>query len=181
MNPDRTDTAEFSRPIDPARLGDRDITQTIEATAEECKALAARFGLVSLDSLTATLRVRRARGGAAVRVAGTFTADLAQACVVTLDPVRQRIEEPFEVLYSSDAPLEESVIGADTEVDLPEPLPEGALDLGETVAQQLSLSLDPYPRAPGTELDSRWRAEAGPSQGPFAGLSALKKASRSSG
>ena len=67
------------------------------------------------------------------------------------------------------------------EVDLPEPLPEGALDLGETVAQQLSLGLDPYPRAPGSELDSRWRGETGPPQGPFAGLAALKKASRSSG
>ncbi len=181
MNPDRTEIAEFPRPIDLTRLGDREVTHAIEATAAERAALAARFGLASLDSLTATLRVQRVRDGAAIRLAGTFAADLAQACVVTLDPVRQRIEETFEVLYSADSPTEESAIGADPDLDWPEPLPEGTLDLGETVAQQLSLTLDPYPRAPGIELDSQWGGETGASASPFAALGALRKASRSSG
>jgi uncharacterized metal-binding protein YceD (DUF177 family) len=181
MNPDRTENAEFSRRLDLARLGDNEITQTIEATEAERAALAARFGLVSLDSLVATLHVRRVRGGAAIRLAGAFTADLAQACVVTLEPVRQHLDEEFEVLYSADPTLDESAIGAAPELDWPEPLPEGALDLGEAVAQQLSLTLDPYPRAPGTELDSRWIGESATAAAPFAGLGALRKGSRSSG
>jgi uncharacterized metal-binding protein YceD (DUF177 family) len=181
MNPDRTEGAEFSRPIDLTQLGDHEVTHAITATAAECAALAARFGLVSLDSLTATLRVRRVRGGAAIRLAGQFTADLAQACVVTLEPVRQRIEETFEVLYSADPSIEESAIGADSDMDWPEPLPEGMLDLGEAVAQQLSLALDPYPRAPGVELDSQWGGGTEAPARPFAGLGALRKASRSSG
>jgi hypothetical protein len=181
MNPDRAEIAEFSRPIDLTRLGDHEVTHAIEATATERAALAARFGLISIDSLTATLRVRRVRGGAAIKLAGVFAANLAQACVVTLEPVSQHIEEAFEVLYSADSTLDETAIGADPDMDWPEPLPEGALDLGETVAQQLSLTLDPYPRAPGVELDSQWSGETGTSANPFAGLGALKKASRSSG
>lgn len=181
MNPDRTEIAEFARPIDLTRLGDREVTHTIEATTAERAALAVRFGLVSLDSLTATLRVQRVRGGAAIRLAGTFAADLAQACVVTLEPVRQHVEETFEVLYAADSPVEESVVGMDSDLDWPEPLPDGLLDLGETVAQQLSLTLDPYPRAPGVELGSQPGGETVASASPFAALGALKKASRSSG
>ena len=181
MNPDRTDIAEFSRPIDLARLGDHEVTHAIEATAAERAALATRFGLMLINSLTATLRLRRVRGGAAIRLAGTFAADLAQACIVTLEPVHQRIEEAFEVLYATDPTFEESAVGADSDLDWPEPLPEGLLDLGETVAQQLSLALDPYPRAPGVELGGQWSGEPATSANPFAGLGALKKTSQSSG
>ena len=44
----------------------------------------------------------------------------------------------------------EVVIGLDQE-DPAEELTDGQIDLGEVVAQQLAVALDPYPRAPGTE------------------------------
>ena len=53
-----------------------------------------------------------------------------------------------------------------------EPIAAGEIDLGEAVAQQLAVSLDPYPRAPGATLASTGEAEA---QSPFAALAALKK------
>jgi uncharacterized metal-binding protein YceD (DUF177 family) len=181
MNADQADTPEFSRPIDLTRLGDREVVQSIEATDSERAALAARFGLVALESLAATLKLRRVRGGAAIRLSGTFSANLAQACVVTLEPVPQRLEETFEVLYAPDTAAEESMIGANPDMDWPEPLPDGVLDMGEAVAQQLSLTLDPYPRAPGSELDSQPGGETAAPAGPFAALGALRKGPRSSG
>jgi hypothetical protein len=55
--------------------------------------------------------------------------------------------------------------------------PDG-LDLGEAVTQQLALSLDPYPRAPGAALpeDLTGPGEAqAPPESPFAALKTLKE------
>jgi hypothetical protein len=66
----------------------------------------------------------------------------------------------------------------DPEAELPEPLPSsGKLDLGEILAEELSLALDPYPRSPAAdrllaELEARDRGEAG---SPFGVLASLRK------
>ena len=181
MIADRADISEFSRPIDLARLGDMENVIDIEASGAERAALAMRFGLIAIDSLRAALTLRRIRGGAAVKLAGRFIADVTQSCVVTLEPVRQHVEEDFEVVYAGDAAHEESAIGPASDIELPEPLPDGPLDVGEAVAQQLSLSLDPYPRAPGAELKGQGPAEDGETAKPFAALGKFRKSSGSSG
>ena len=49
---------------------------------------------------------------------------------------------------------------------------QGAADLAEALAQQLSLAIDPYPRAPGAEMPD---LEGGGAHGPFATLLKLKR------
>jgi hypothetical protein len=44
----------------------------------------------------------------------------------------------------------------DPDEELEEPLPEGPLDLGELVAQEFAVALDPYPRAPGAAFTPTW-------------------------
>jgi hypothetical protein len=39
------------------------------------------------------------------------------------------------------------------ETEVAEPFEGDAIDIGEAVAQQLALALDPYPRAPGASLE----------------------------
>lgn len=182
MTATQTDAVEFSRPVDLSRLGDATVVQEIEATEGERRALARRFDLLALDSLRAKVNLRRVQGGTAVRLAGHVSAAVTQSCVVTLDPVENRIEEDFTVLYAPQAAVETAMIGADADMDLPEPLPEGALDIGEAVAQQLSLALDPFPRAPGAEIDPEWRGDAEEKrENPFARLATFHKNPNSSG
>ena len=178
MVAEHTENPEFPRPVDLARVGDSATRMEIEANAAERAALAQRFGLPAIDSLRATLELRRIRGGAAVKLAGQLSADVTQSCVVTLEPVKQHVEEEFEILYSDEVTHEQSSIGAD--VAWPEALPQGPLDVGEAVAEQLSLALDPYPRAPGVALEPRWTGE-GEADKPFAALGKLKKPIDSSG
>lgn len=182
MHSRQSGPVEFSRPVDISRLGDSESRHDIEATPAERKVLARRLDLLSLDRLSAAVRLRRVRGGTAVRLSGRFTAEVTQRCVVTLEPVSGHIEEEFEVLYA-DAPLSEEIgFGADAELSGPdEALPEGDLDIGEAVAQQLSLSLDPYPRAPGAALDHGMVGEEGRHETPFARLAVLRKTPPSSG
>jgi hypothetical protein len=68
------------------------------------------------------------------------------------------------------------------QLDAPEPLQGNLLDVGEIVAEQLSLAADPYPRRPGVTLEDvmpKPRQGGRPSRNeqrrhPFAGLAALR-------
>jgi uncharacterized metal-binding protein YceD (DUF177 family) len=172
--------SEFSRPVPLQDLGETEFSRDIEATAAERAALAERLGLLSLDRLTAESRLRR-EGGGLVRVEGSFQASLTQACVVTLEPVASDLAGSFSLLYSEDpdaaASAGEVLVELDQE-DPPDPVPPGGIDLGEAVAEQLALALDPYPRVEGAEFqrsgggDDRSGPESGNS--PFAVLESLK-------
>ena len=178
MVTDRNAAPEFARPVDLTRVSESGTRMTLEASPAERAALAKRFGLPAIDSLRADLDLKRIRGGSAVQLSGQIIADVTQSCVVTLEPVKQHVDETFEILYSDEVTDEQSAIGAD--VAWPEPLPDRALDVGEAVAEQLSLALDPYPRAAGVALEKQWTGE-GDTAKPFAALDKLRKRSDSSG
>ncbi len=175
---------EFSRLVPVDRLGEAEITEEISAEPGERAALARRFGLLSLDRLSATLRLERAGARNLVRIAGRLAAEVTQACVVTLEPVSARLEKDFTLLYDLDAAAQGEAEGAREVIvepeaeEPPEPVGQHGIDLGEAVAQQLAIALDPYPRAPGAALPEEPRAGAGgarAAEGPFATLESLKR------
>lgn len=160
-------TREMLRPLRPGAVGPQGRHERLEATPAEREALAARLGLLGLDALTAEIDLAPAPGGA-LRARGTLRAAVVQECVVTLDPVPQSVEAPIDwrILPPGEEPSDELDDGPD-EI---ESEPDGSVDLGEALVQDLALALDPYPRAPGAELPS------GASDGkasPFAALRAL--------
>jgi hypothetical protein len=162
----RAPAPEFSRPIDIDRIGHSEVTHDIAATAEECVALARRFDLLGIDKLEARIRLRRARGGSVLRLTARITADAVQACVVTLEPVPSHVEAEFTVLYG-DGPVGGEGVDIDPDSEATsEPWPDGPLDLGEAVAQEFALALEPYPRAPGVALDAALGPKTGPADSP---------------
>jgi uncharacterized metal-binding protein YceD (DUF177 family) len=171
-----TPAGEFCRPIDLDRIGDVEAVYDLVATPEECAALAKRFGLISIERLEARIKLRRRRGKALLRLSGHFSADVTQSCVVTLGPVPGHVEDDFTVLYGDVDQGAEVLIDPQEEADF-EPLPAGALDMGETVAQEFALALDPYPRAAGASVPPGEAEEAVemPPEHPFAVLAKLKK------
>lgn len=179
MTDPRAPASEFSRPVDVARIGAAESLHEIIATPDERAWLARRFGLLGLERLEARVALQRAHGGRLLRLSGHLTADVIQECVVTLEPVPNHIEEDFVVAYGD---VEE---GRDVSVEVDEdsalePFPEGPLDIGEAVAQELSLALDPYPHAPGAALTPGAGADgdsAPPGRvNPFSALAKLRKA-----
>ena len=166
-----TAPVEFSRPFDLDRLGSATQEVALRAGPEECAALAGRLGLAGLQRLEAQLTVEGRPALGLVILRGRLEAEVTQVCVVSLEPFEARIEERFEQRYrlerAQDAEAEESL-----SPEAPDPLPEEGLDLGEEVAQQLSLALDPYPRRPGAALPDAARDETG---SPFADLAAWRR------
>lgn len=165
---------ELSRPvaIDGLRPGDTDFS--VVAGPDERAALARRFGLESIGRLEAALRLTRMPRTGRLRLQGDLVADVVQTCVVSLEPVPAHIEVPFEVVYErASGPGDATEVVIESE-DEPEPLFEDILDLGEVVAEELALALDPYPRAPGVEAE--WRGDASPAPvSPFDALAVLKR------
>jgi hypothetical protein len=60
-------------------------------------------------------------------------------------------------------------------LDQPEPLTNGIVDLGEVAAQFLAISMDPYPRKEGVDIEEFVEEEeAEEKPNPFAKLAGLK-------
>lgn len=162
--------------VDEIPAGGRSFALHPDASTRE--ALARAAGLLGLARLDATFDLTR-HGRDGVRVTGTVSARVRQACVVTLDPVENDIEEDIDLVFvpareaaATDTPASHEVL-ADA-ADPPEPLIGGAVDLGAIATEFLILGIDPYPRKPDA-------AFAAPSAGdapahPFAALAALNKA-----
>lgn len=180
--------AEFSRPLALDAVGQEELVKEIAATAEERAALVRRFGLLALNQLKAELRLRRQDEAGILLVEGRIEAEVTQACVVSLEPVTSRLAERVEWRYS----LEPSAIDVCTEgtpgvpdvqvdveaIDPPEPVGPEGIDLGEAVAQQFSVALEPYPRADGASLAHLdWGGAGVPEEpdGPFAVLESLRR------
>ena len=170
-------TPEFSRPVRIDTLGEQPRAITITAEANERAAIAARFDLLALDRLEAELSL--SRRGEEVAVHGTLRAALVQACVASRAPVPATLAAPFDILFR---PLPEPG-QADEEIELSESemdvvfYDRAEIDVGEAVAESLSLALDPYPRSPEAEAALREagvKAEGEEENGPFAALASLK-------
>jgi uncharacterized metal-binding protein YceD (DUF177 family) len=163
---------EFSRPVEIDNLPSGGAVHEIAAQPAERAALADRFALLALERLEARVRLTPLAGGL-VRLDAELGADVVQECVITLEPIATHVEDHFSLLYGPAEQVGREIVLSD-ETELVEPLADGFIDIGETVAQQLSLALDPFPRAPGAEVPPEPPGDAPPTS-PFAALAKWKK------
>ena len=166
---------EFSRPVRIDTLGAEPRALTVEASPEERAALAKRFALVEIGRLAADLALSRT--GSEIHASGRIAAEVVQSCVASGEPVPAAIDEPFELLFrpvpTAGRPDEEVEL-SESELDVT--FYDGAaIDVGETVAETLALSLDPYPRAPGAEQALKSAGVKSEEEaGPFGALAGLR-------
>jgi len=177
--------SEIERIVDVDRMGPGGTALEISASDSERTALAKRFGFLGLPAFSARVTVDR-RPGDQVVVEGRLRGKIVQACILTLDPVTQDLDEDFRIVFKQglaeekDPESGEALVSAQT--DSPEPLAGNLLDVGEIVAEQLSLAAEPYPRKHGVKLEDvlpkpRKDGRQGrhePRRHPFAGLAALR-------
>ena len=183
--PSKEQKSEIERIVDLDRMGPSGAALEIAASDRERAALARRFGFLGLPAFTARVTVDRRPGGQVV-VEGRLRGKIVQACILTLDPVTQELDEAFRIVFrqglAEDLDPESGEALLNAQIDAPEPLQGNLLDIGEIVAEQLSLAADPYPRRPGVTLEDvmpkpRQGGRAGRNEQrrhPFADLAALR-------
>jgi uncharacterized metal-binding protein YceD (DUF177 family) len=162
---------EFSRLVPLARLGSEPYLQRIEASAEERRGLAKRFDLSALDRLSAQVELRRKEGGL-ILLEAELAAEFEQCCAVCLEPVRDTLSHRFSLVFGpprNEAP--EIVLCGDEPAF--EPLMGDMIDIGEAIAQGLSLALPEFPRHPNASIDEFFVTD--PPESPFTSLARLAK------
>jgi uncharacterized metal-binding protein YceD (DUF177 family) len=172
----------WSEMVAVAQIPEGGLHRDLEASAAERAAMAAVAGLREISSAQASLDVTPIRDGR-VHVVGRVSARVGQTCVVTLDPVDNDIDEAIDLIFapaSQIRELAESVDDTEGEAEVPdppEPIVDGAIDLGRLATDALFLGIDPYPRKPGVVFEPP-AVPVDPEDHPFAALKALKTAAK---
>ena len=161
---------EFSRTVPLQQVGGKPFLQRIEATVEEREKLARRVDLVALHRLVAEVELRR-QSAEIIFLEAKFEAEFEQWCVITLEPVRGTVSERFSLIYGRASEDEKELILSGDEPAF-EPLRGDSIDIGEAVAQELSLALPELPRDLDAVIDDLELAQ--PLEGPFASLARLR-------
>jgi uncharacterized metal-binding protein YceD (DUF177 family) len=181
---------EFPRPLVIEPWPDAGIAVEFAADPGERRALARRFGLLELRSLAIEGRLDRGDDSRELRFHGWLEAEVVQACVVTLEPVPATIRQPVERRYRRAEPGAEVgtarpphhiwLLDEDEDEDEVEIVTGRTIDLGEAMAEELALALDPYPRT--ADADDLVLQDLGPNisvgaeqpaENPFAALRQL--------
>lgn len=180
-------SSEWSVWLDTQALDDKSVNRHIEADDDARAALARRLNVNALTALSADLTITPS--GGAFEISGTLIADVAQTCVVTLEPMTTHIEEPVEgwftdkekTLSFAKAQQDRDTKKGHVEVAMldedqdPEAMTDGHIDLGELVTQHLSLAIDPYPHKDGVSFEAGDDKPLKSAENPFEVLKALQK------
>ena len=179
----------FTAPFDLGNVRDRAVEVSLAPGPAERAEIAHWLGIEALDSLKAVIGLSRS-GADEYAYRGHFEADVVQACVITLAPVPAHLSgeilRKFKVLPRPSTRRRKSAIEPPPAIpaiidlsvadeDSPEFLVSPVLDLAAPVLEELSLGLDPYPKARGAAFEVPPEPLA-PAENPFAVLETLKKA-----
>jgi hypothetical protein len=175
----------YAVPFDLGLVPERGKELVLAPSDAERAAIAAWLHVEAVQALKANIQITR-RGENEYAYAAQFEADIVQACVVTLAPVPAHVSgealRDFRVrprLAGSrrrkSAPEPQTIDISVLEEDGPELLDSPILDIAAPLLEELSLALDPYPRAPGVVFEPPPEEEE-PANHPFAVLERLKTA-----
>lgn len=144
--------------------------KTLEWTAndKECAELAKRLDVVQVKNFTVQVVAQRDN---LIDVKGHIYAEIVQSCVVTNEPVEEKIEDDFEEFFTDNKRYRASI---DIDMDSPDvtPVENNRIDLAELATQYLILSINPYPHKQGIAYVDKIEEEH--TENPFSVLEKLK-------
>ncbi|MEJ1970070.1 MAG: DUF177 domain-containing protein [Rhizomicrobium sp.] len=179
-----TETPPFVHDFNLADLNRGGAELSLAAQGDELAHIARWADVGVVESFVAKVDLRK-HSANRFALDAELTAEIVQDCVVTLEPVRSRIERHVHrELHLTQAvrhrPGESIPLGAGAGDDeVPEEIDSLHYDLAAPLLEEFALAIDPYPRAPGVEFavpEEPGEKEAAP-ENPFAVLRALKNRS----
>lgn len=169
----------FSHPLRPAELPQRRPHEVdLTPDAASMAALARELGLDGLRKMRLTGKLSPL-GKRDWRFTGQVGATVIQPCVITLEPVTTRVEEPIDRTWRAGMEEETAAESEMPDDATEEPLGD-VIDLGLVAQEALALAIPMYPQAKGATLKTTNFTEPGKeamtdeAAKPFAGLAALK-------
>ena len=180
-----TDRPPYVSQYDLANLPEKGIELVLKPNAAERAEIAAWLEIEALEGLVGSVRLTRNASGRYL-YRGHLDADVVQACVVTLEPVPAHISQDFEREFELAPPVPKRgkrrtgvnasakpVIEILDDNDAPDIIESPVIDIAAPMIEELSLSLDPYPRKAGVSFTAP-EDLPGTVDNPFAVLQKLK-------
>ncbi|RLQ87318.1 YceD family protein [Notoacmeibacter ruber] len=176
-------TSPVSHVVTATNLPAKGLVVKAEADAKQLGSLAQAHDLRAVEDFSYRLHLSPWKGRG-VRIRGEVTANISQACIVTLEPVHTAIKEAVETVFVPEDSrlarpeiIEGEIVVAAEGDDLPETFSDGRIDVGALAEEFFELAIPLYPKREGATLPDdvdgeRDRAAEG--ENPFAVLSALK-------
>ena len=173
-----TDTTPFEYEYDLGDLGRSGAEITLDTNAEERARIAAWADVPAVEAFGAKVQLRK-HSANRFSLDADLTADVVQECVVTLEPVKSRIEKhvhrelhlAHQTRHRPNEVIPLAAGAGDDEV--PEEIESLDYNLAGPLLEEFALALDPYPRAPGVEFTVPVEPEPA-RENPFAVLKSLK-------
>lgn len=169
-------------PLILAQVPETGLRVTIEADKTARAAMAQAAGLRHVTRASASFDIAP-RAGDSFQVTGRVQGSVGQACVVTLEPLENEIDEAVDVSFAPQTVVQSGEAAGkrrgsdgneeDEVRDPPEPIVKGQIDLGRLAQEFLFLGIDPYPRKDGAAFDVP-ETPPDPEDHPFAALKELK-------
>ena len=107
---------------------------------------------------------------------GNLKADLSLISVISLESFDKKYETNFKVVYDTNAKYEDIYQDdEDINLDLPDIVIGGQINLGDIAIEQLALILEDHPRQAGETFESVIEDSSPVRHNPFAVLEKLKK------
>jgi hypothetical protein len=136
------------------------ISGRLELHGGDLRAVAVFLGLISLDSFLMDYSIEPLEHGR-FKLTGKLHAELSQACVITLEPVPEIVDEPIETALWPDSQMRDEELSPPEDDDVePAPLEEppvriigGRADLAGFAIEILSTSMEAYPRKTDAKFD----------------------------
>ena len=150
--------SEMPRPVKVRNLPQD--AMRIEGDEAERAALAKRFGISAIETLSAGVTFSEVSEG--IAATGALEATVVQPCAVTREDFAYSISEPLNLLFVPAGTA--TRYAEDEEIELGDEAPDeieydsDSFDIGEAIAQTLGLALDPYREGPNAD---KARTEAG--------------------
>ncbi len=157
--------------------------KTVQIHADETQrlALAQAHDLEQVSRFEAELQITPWRLDG-VRVRGRVKASIVQLCVVSLEPVASRIDEPIDLtlVAGEEKSTQLNLAGAEIVLDSdgpdePDAIVGGTVDAGAIAEEFFAIAIDPYPRKDGAQVDHQPGSDVDDNPpSPFAKLAELK-------
>jgi uncharacterized metal-binding protein YceD (DUF177 family) len=183
MNRLPEETPAFTHMVKVGHISHNPFELHLEAGDRERAELAKLWKVVSVDALSADLKIRRWKKDG-IRIFGEIAGRVTQNCVVTLEPLENDIAEEIDQIFVPEGsalariPANDhgEVIVDPDGPDLPETFVGDAIDVGAVVAEFAAMGIDPYPRKPGVAFSAHIEqpAEEDRKPSPFAVFKNLK-------
>ncbi|MBL4603873.1 MAG: DUF177 domain-containing protein [Emcibacteraceae bacterium] len=144
---------EFSRVFNLELIKKSGTIIPLDAADEECEKLAKRFSIPKVVHLKAKCSLKKLaqKDVGDYRLSVEMDASIVQNCVVTLEDINESIIDEFSIVFQIiEGDGEENKATNEIDFDAQEQdieiITDKMVDIGEYVAEYLSLSMKPYPR-----------------------------------